>query len=71
MDDKLVHEIHQLHDQVCDALGNPSRVLILYALRDQPRFVTDMALELDIPQSSVSRHLKVLRDRGLYPPSPE
>ena len=71
MDDKLVHEIHQLHDQVCDALGNPSRVLILYALRDQPRFVTDMALELDIPQSSVSRHLKVLRDRGLVLPRRE
>ncbi len=68
MENTLVQEIYLLHDQVCDALGNPCRVLILYALRDHPRYVTDMAEELDLPQSSVSRHLKVLRDRGLVLP---
>lgn len=71
MEDKLVNEIYLLHDQVCDALDNPCRVMILYALRDHPRFVTDMAAELDLPQSSVSRHLKVLRDRGLVLPRRE
>lgn len=65
MDEKLVKEIFLLHEQVCDALGNPHRLLILYTLREQPRYVTDIAAELNIPQSSVSRHLKVLRDRGL------
>ncbi|MBK8021156.1 MAG: winged helix-turn-helix transcriptional regulator [Chloroflexi bacterium] len=65
MEEKLSSEIYLLHDQICDALGNPCRVLILYTLRDHPRFVTDIADELAVPQSSVSRHLKVLRDRGL------
>jgi ArsR family transcriptional regulator len=65
VDAKLVKEIFLLHDQVCAALGNPHRLLILYTLRMQPRYVTDMAAELDMPQSSVSRHLKVLRDCGL------
>ncbi|MCC6612846.1 MAG: winged helix-turn-helix transcriptional regulator [Anaerolineae bacterium] len=65
MDEKLVTEIYLLHEQVCSALGNPHRLLILYALHEQPRYVTDLAEVLDIPQSSVSRHLKVLRDRGL------
>lgn len=65
MDEKLVKEIFLLHEQVCGALGNPHRLLILYTLRDQPRYVNEMAAELDMPQSSVSRHLKVLRDRGL------
>jgi len=65
MDEKLVTEVFLLHEQVCSALGNPHRLLILYALREQPRYVTDLADVLDVPQSSVSRHLKVLRDRGL------
>ncbi len=68
MENKLIQEIQLLHEQVCDALGNPCRVMILYALRDRPRFVTDMAVELELPQSSVSRHLKVLRDSGLVHP---
>ncbi len=68
MDEKLVKELFLLHDQVCDALGNPYRLLVLYALSEQPRYVSDLALALEIPQSSVSRHLKVLRDRGLVIP---
>ena len=68
MEEKLIHEINLLHEQVCDALDNPVRVMILYSLRSHPRFVTDIADELRLPQSSVSRHLKVLRDRGLVLP---
>ncbi|MFN8527339.1 MAG: metalloregulator ArsR/SmtB family transcription factor [Anaerolineae bacterium] len=71
MDAKLVKEITLLHDQVCDALSNPLRLLILYSLADQPRYVTDLADDLGVPQSSVSRHLKVLRDRGLVSPRRE
>jgi len=71
MDQELVKEIYLLHDQVCDALGNPCRLMILYALNGGRRYVTDLAAELHVPQSTVSRHLKVLRDRGLVVPRRE
>ncbi|MBK8025793.1 MAG: winged helix-turn-helix transcriptional regulator [Chloroflexi bacterium] len=71
MEKKLVNTVHLLHDRVCDALGNPCRVMILNALREHHRSVTDMATDLSFPQSSVSRHLRVLRDRGLVSPRRE
>jgi ArsR family transcriptional regulator len=39
--------------------------LILYALNEQPRNVTELVNDLGANQSTVSRHLKVLRDHGL------
>ncbi len=65
MDKQLVKEIELLHEQVCLALGDPTRLLILYALSKQPRYVSELAAELDIPQPTVSRHLKILRERAL------
>lgn len=65
MDDELVKELHLVHEQVCDALGSPIRLMIFYALSDGARYVSDLADDLDLPQPTVSRHLKVLRERGL------
>nr|HID13381.1 transcriptional regulator [Anaerolineae bacterium] len=41
------------------------RILLLYALADGPRRVTDLAEALGVPQPTVSHHLKILRERGL------
>ncbi|MEO8391461.1 MAG: metalloregulator ArsR/SmtB family transcription factor [Chloroflexota bacterium] len=65
MEIELVKELNLLHEQVCDALGSPIRLMIFYALSDKPRYVTDLAEELNLPQSTISRHLRVLRERGL------
>ena len=65
MEQELIRELHLLHERVCDALGSPVRLMIFYALLDQPRYVSDLAAELNLPQPTVSRHLKILRDRGL------
>ncbi len=65
MDEKTVKELSLLHDQVCDALGAPARLMIFYALKNGPRYVNDLAAELDMPQPTVSRHLKILRERAL------
>jgi ArsR family transcriptional regulator len=46
-------------------VDDPTRILILYALSETPRRVSELAEALDAPQSTVSRHLKVLRDRRL------
>jgi ArsR family transcriptional regulator len=65
MDQQLISELHLLHERVCDAVGSPVRLMIFYALSSQPRYVSDLAEELNLPQPTVSRHLKILRDRGL------
>lgn len=61
----LKHEINRLHADVCSALADPCRILILYALADCPQTVTSLVEKLGINQPNISRHLKILRDRGL------
>ena len=61
----LKQEVSQLEADFCFALSDPIRLLILYALNDGPRNVTELTAELNISQPTTSRHLKVLRERGL------
>ena len=61
----LAQEVSQLEANLCFALADPTRILILYALDEQPRNVTELTNELGITQPTTSRHLKILRDRGL------
>ena len=61
----LAQEVSQLEANLCFALADPTRILILYALDEQPRNVTELTTELGITQPTTSRHLKILRDRGL------
>ncbi len=65
MESQLAREIDMLYNQVCHALGDPKRLMILYILDRRPYSVTELAAELDIPQPTVSRHLKILRERSL------
>lgn len=65
MDRQLALEIEMLHSQVCVALGDPKRLMLMYILAGKPRNVTELAAELDIPQPTLSRHLAVLRERSL------
>jgi ArsR family transcriptional regulator len=61
----LTHEVSELEADLCYAFVDPIRILILYALNEQPHNVTELTNELGIPQPTTSRHLKVLRDHGL------
>lgn len=61
----LSTEFADLHAHICKGLADPKRLLILNALRDGERSVSDLCDELDLPQANVSQHLAVLRDRGL------
>ncbi len=61
----LKQEISQLEANFCFALSEPTRILILYALSETPRNVSELTKELGSNQPTISRHLKVLRDRGL------
>lgn len=61
----LEQEVNQLHAEICAGLADPKRILILYALSDKPCNVNELAVNLGLSQPMVSRHLKVLRERGM------
>ncbi len=65
----LVQEITQLHADFCSALADSTRLILLYSLADGPRNVTELTQELGQPQPTISRHLKILRERGLVVPT--
>ena len=61
----LQQEISQLEADFCFALSDPNRILMLYALSEKPLNVTELTHELGLNQPTTSRHLKVMRERGL------
>ena len=65
MNKTLETEVNQLHAEICAGLADPTRIMILYTLSQSPRNVTELCNELDMSQPLVSRHLKVLRERGM------
>ncbi len=52
---------HSTADYLC-TLAEPTRLRILNCLAAAPLFVSDVVAILGLPQPTVSRHLKVLRD---------
>jgi DNA-binding transcriptional ArsR family regulator len=65
MDEALEREVNLLHANICQGLSDPKRILMLYALRDRPMHVNELADALHVPQPTISRHLKILRERQL------
>jgi ArsR family transcriptional regulator len=65
MDKKLLKEINQLHAEICGGLSDPKRIAILYALSDGSKNVMELADILELPQPTISRHLKILRERRM------
>ncbi len=61
----LEQEVTLLHERVCSAMSDTTRIMILYLLSEEDMYVNDIAEALEQPQSTISRHLKILRERGL------
>jgi DNA-binding transcriptional ArsR family regulator len=55
----------QRHAAMRSALGDFHRILILYALAENPTNVTELASRLSLSQPTVSRHLRLLRECGI------
>ena len=62
---ELADEINRMHAHLCSGLADPTRIYILYMLREGPINVSSLVEALEIPQPRVSRHLKILRESGL------
>jgi DNA-binding transcriptional ArsR family regulator len=58
-------EIILFHRYVCEGIGDPKRLRLLYLVAESARNVTELTQALDIGQSTVSHHLRILRERGL------
>ena len=58
-------ELSVFHAEMCQALADTTRISLLYELADAPKHVSQLVDVLGLPQPTVSRHLKVLRERGL------
>jgi DNA-binding transcriptional ArsR family regulator len=61
----LAKEATFLHAEMCSALADSSRIMILYALSEKEMNVSDLAVSIGVTQPTASRHLKILRERGL------
>ena len=58
-------EIQLLHRYICEGVGDPKRLRLLYLVAEAPRNVTYLTEALDVSQPTVSHHLRILRERGL------
>jgi len=54
-----------LHRYICEGVGDPKRLRLLYLVADHPRKVSELTELLGVSQPTVSHHLRILRDRGL------
>ncbi len=57
--------LFEMHAGMCQALGNPRRLAIMYALKEGEMCVSDLAGLLEISVHNVSQHLRILRQHLL------
>ncbi len=58
-------ELYRLKAKLCKTFADPTRLIMIEELRGGEKSVSELIRLLDIPQAAVSRHLAVLRDRGV------
>ena len=58
-------ELYALHASFCQALSDPKRLLIVSALRDGERSVSELCELIGARQSNVSQHLALMRHLGV------
>jgi len=64
MDESIKH-IFKLQSEICKTLADPKRLMILHELRDSEKSVGHIASSLGLPQSNISHHLAIMRERGI------
>ncbi|MCC6612134.1 MAG: winged helix-turn-helix transcriptional regulator [Anaerolineae bacterium] len=65
LESPLRDEIALVHSRFCSGLADPTRILIIYSLAERPWNVSELADHLDVAQPVISRHLNILRERGI------
>jgi DNA-binding transcriptional ArsR family regulator len=65
MEDNERVAIYRLHAEFCKTLADASRLLIMHELAENEVSVGDLVRRLGLNQSSVSKHLGVMKEHGL------
>ena len=60
-----------MHFELFQALADPTRLQIVEALRGGEQAVNDLVEQVDIDQSGVSRHLRILTEAGFAQVRPD
>lgn len=63
--------IYRLHAEFCKTLADANRLLILNELGKGEVSVNELTRRLELRQSNVSKHLAIMRERGLVIPRRE
>jgi ArsR family transcriptional regulator len=58
-------KIYEVHANICKVFTNPRRLEIIDLLRENERTVNELVKLMNLPQSSVSQHLAVMREKGI------
>ena len=58
-------DLFEEHAELCKVLGNSKRLRILDLLRHGESSVNEISEQTDIPQPTVSQHLRRMSDRGV------
>jgi DNA-binding transcriptional ArsR family regulator len=57
--------LYEFHAQFCKTLADANRLLIIAELVSGEKSVSDLAKNLGLRQTNVSKHLALMRERGL------
>ena len=60
-----------MHPEIFQTLSDPARLRIVEVLRGGERAVNDIVRQMDIDQSGVSRHLRILGQAGFVQVRPD
>jgi ArsR family transcriptional regulator, virulence genes transcriptional regulator len=58
-------ELYKLQAELCKTFADPKRLIIISELRHGEKAVGELVEVLQSPQAVVSRHLAILRNRGV------
>jgi len=65
MSNKYNMELYELKAELCKTFADPNRLIIINELRSGEKPVGELVQTLEIPQAVVSRHLAILRNKGV------
>lgn len=64
-------ELYKLKAELCKTLSDPKRLMIINLLRNGEKAVGELAQSIETGQAIISRHLSILRERGVVQPRRE
>lgn len=67
----LPFELYEKQAEICGALANPVRLLILDILSEAEASATELQARIGLPKSNLSQHLTVLKRAGILKPRGE